>query len=253
MTKSGRASSASLFLILRTCDWEFLFAQQSWIHQTGAHHCFPLIWGRRGDAECTGSNLEYNLCSALAWRVGCFTDWIKAVSFCHGVNTRGEFAWRTMEDTKRLSFHLLLAAQLCLSSTQVLRIGKRNSWLRAAALAWPSGTEGSVCGLFTVWAHLSLDPFSTYLPVQMQMLWPFFLKVSHPPASDSVSVQRHSCVVYHESDYGTTCLLSSGHQLSVRMGRTKEKLPWLHQRTKFTLISSIPRVLIANQPPVCPY
>uniref|UniRef100_A0AAQ4R3H4 Glutamate receptor n=1 Tax=Gasterosteus aculeatus aculeatus TaxID=481459 RepID=A0AAQ4R3H4_GASAC len=28
-----------------------------------------------------------------------------------------------MEDTKRLSFHLLLAAQLCLSSTQVLRIG----------------------------------------------------------------------------------------------------------------------------------
>lgn len=62
---------------------------------------------------------------------------------------RGSLSWcqcsrwvpprSTMEERKRLFFFwlLLLAAQLSLSSAQVLRIGKRNSCLRAAAMLWP--------------------------------------------------------------------------------------------------------------------
>lgn len=57
---------------------------------------------------------------------------VEAVPLCHGVSVRGEFAWSTMEGRKGLFLCLLVAAQLCVSSTQVLRIGKRNSCLRTA-------------------------------------------------------------------------------------------------------------------------
>lgn len=50
-----------------------------------------------------------------------------AVPPCHGAE---EPAWSTMEDRQRLLLQLLLTAQLSLCSSQVLRIGERNSCLR---------------------------------------------------------------------------------------------------------------------------
>lgn len=90
----------------------------------------PLVSFGASNSAWQGSRREYNLRRALAWRVRCFTAWIELVSSCHGASIGGEFTWSTMEQRKTLFFFLLLAAQLCLSSTQVLRIGKRNSCLR---------------------------------------------------------------------------------------------------------------------------
>lgn len=84
---------------------------------------------RRSDAQC--SHLGYNLGRALVWHVSCFGAWIEVASPCHGVSVGvGEFTWTTMEERKARVIFLLLAAQLWLSSAQVLRIGKRNSCLR---------------------------------------------------------------------------------------------------------------------------
>lgn len=76
--------------------------------------------------------------------------------FCHGASVRGEFARSTMGGRRTVSLPpllalLLLAAQLRLSSTQVLRIGKRNSCLRAA----PTGCEPYGRGLSTITRRLS--------------------------------------------------------------------------------------------------
>lgn len=98
---------------------------------------------RRSNAE---SNWGYNLGCALAWHVRCFSASVEAVSSCHGASVRGEFAWSTMGERKTIFFFLFLATQLRLSSTQVLRIGKRNSCLRTALVGvslrvWSGWTE----------------------------------------------------------------------------------------------------------------
>lgn len=116
----------------RRCDldFDFDFGQESWIYVTGGHHLFSSTYlVRRSNAE---SNWGYNLGCALAWHVRCFSATVEAVSSCHGASVRGEFAWSTMGERKTIFFFLFVATQLCLSSTQVLRIGKRNSCLRTA-------------------------------------------------------------------------------------------------------------------------
>lgn len=84
------------------------------------------------DGVMQGRIWGWNLGCAQPWHVRCFSASIEALSFCHGASFRGETAWSTMEENKTVLFSLLLATQFCLSSAQVLRIGKRNSCLRTA-------------------------------------------------------------------------------------------------------------------------
>lgn len=110
--------------------------------------CPAAVFAQRGDAESRGG---WNLGCALARHGRCLRASIEAAPFCHGASVRGEFARSTMGERKTVFLLLLLAAQLRLSSTQVLRIGKRNSCLRTA----PTGCERSGHHLSTITTGLS--------------------------------------------------------------------------------------------------
>lgn len=79
---------------------------------------------------CAAYRFGNKTCRASPWPIRGVLGWTETLLVCHGPKTPREFAWKTMEHRKRLFCYIVIAAELCLASAQVLRIGKRNTCLR---------------------------------------------------------------------------------------------------------------------------
>lgn len=109
---------------------QVIYSHATWEHNFNALFIWTLDWC---GADRAGNKTW--LC-ALAWHVGGVPARIEAVSDCRDLSAASKFSWKTMEQRKRLFSYIFLAAELCLSSTQVLRIGECNSCLRTELLTF---------------------------------------------------------------------------------------------------------------------